>query len=338
MVKRGGAALSALTSSGWRLLRILGVGILVLVAGSIFLTPVHSLWSSNLLIKGDASVRKVPDHCKDMHFDSYIWGTDSDDVLYGTNGNDMIWGLGGKDRIYGHGGDDCFDGGGNYDRCDDNDGWFDARTHKSTYDIGRGEHDSRRNSCDQWGPRFSVSSWWHHSTPTIELAWEPVTGAVYYNVYRATEEDGPYDAISSTKSPAYTDIDILENTPYYYVLTAVDADGFESVPSLETSQLVPSQATAPGYEAPTDTETPAPEDTPLGGEPTDTPASSETPAPHPSTTPVSEPEHTATPAPTKPPTPAPTKPAESGAGESPTPAATFAPPEAPNPTPASPEP
>jgi fibronectin type 3 domain-containing protein len=140
---------------------------------------------------------------------------------------------------------DCFDGGDDDDRCDDGDGWYDANNDHSSYDVNWGEHESTRNSCDQWGSRFQTSSWWHHSTPTIELAWGPVNGAIYYNVYRSTVSGGPYTGIASTPGPAYTDADIVEDTAYYYVITAVDGDGFESVPSVETGQLVPSATATP---------------------------------------------------------------------------------------------
>lgn len=258
---------AALTEHGSRPLRLLGVAVFVLVLGSLFISPVHSLWSKNLVISGGAEVRKVPDRCKDMQFDSYVWGTDQDDRIDGTSGDDMIWGLKGNDRIYGQGGNDCFDGGDDEDRCDDGDGWYDADNEHSWYDEEWGEHESTRNSCDQWGSRFRSTSSWHHSTPTIELTWGGEVGAQYYNVYRSTEPGGPYGSIGSTETPAYTDVGVLEDIWYYYVITAVDADGFESVPSLETGQMVPS-----GVPEPSATGSPAP---------TDTPAPAETPAPTP---------------------------------------------------------
>jgi hypothetical protein len=309
--------------------RLVMVALLALVLGSVFLSPVQSLWSKNVVIRGEVETREVPDRCKDMHFDSYLWGTDGDDWIHGTGGNDMIWGLKGHDSIYGHGGDDCFDGGDDEDRCDDHDGWHDANDDHSWFNADWGEHESRRNSCDQWGSHFFTFTWWHHSTPTIELEWNAVDGAVYYNVYRGTESGGPYEGIASTEAPAYTDTDIIEDTTYYYVVTAVDAEGFESVPSAEAAQLVPSggspeatspppQAPAPPPDAPTPPETSAPDATagpspaPAETAPPEETASptpaEEVPAPTPIDTPLPPPEPTPPP-PVEAPAPLPGSPA-----------------------------
>lgn len=308
---RLGKGFAALMRHASRPTRLAIVALLALVAGSLFLAPVHSLWSKNVVIRGDVQTREVPDRCKDMHFDSYFWGTDDDDWIHGTDGNDMIWGLKGHDRIYGHGGDDCFDGGDDEDRCDDHDGWHDANDDHSWFDADWGEHESRRNSCDQWGFHFFTYSWWHHSTPTIELEWDAVAGGVYYNVYRATQPGGPYEGIASTGDAAYTDTSILEDTAYYYVITAVGADGFESVPSEETAQLVPSAEAPDATEPPLPTPPPGPPATDAPEPPTPTPPTTpeptlpatETPSPAPSEVPTASPnEATPTPAPT--PTPA----------------------------------
>lgn len=316
------AMFAGMTGRGARPLMMLGLAGLALVLGSIFLSPVQSLWSKNLTIRGDVQTRSIPDRCKDMHFDSYSWGTDRDDKIYGTSGNDMIWGLQGHDSIYGNGGDDCFDGGGDDDRCDDGDGWYDANKEHDSYDTEWGEHESTRNSCDQWGSHFDIVSSWHHSTPTIDLAWPAAQGAVYYNVYRGTEAGGPYTGIASTPAPAYTDVGVMEDTTYYYVVTAVDGDGFESVPSRETSQLVPS----PG---PSETPTPAPgEATPLE------PAATPTQAPIPADTTPAEPAVTPTPPPEEAPTPTGTDVPSLTPGPTPTPTPEATAPEVtPAPTP-----
>jgi hypothetical protein len=311
-----GDTFAGLSRHGARPLTLLGVALLALVLGSIFLSPVHSLWSKNLVIRGEVQTRGIPDRCKDMDFDHYFWGTDDDDWIHGTSGNDMIWGLKGHDSIYGHGGDDCFDGGDDDDRCDDHDGWYDANEEHYGYDAEWGEHESTRRSCDQWGWHFDMWSSWHHSTPTIELTWPAVEGAVYYNVYRGTEPGGPYTGIASTPEPTYTDTDILEDTTYYYVVTAIDSEGFESLPSQETSQMVP----AGGSSATPDRPDAPPDATPLPGETT-------TPPPEPAATPLPSPD--VTPAPpdgeVRPPTPEPTP--------VPTPEPTPAPTDTPAPTP-----
>lgn len=340
--RRNAGFFSRLLTHGSRPLRLIGVAAVIVVVCSIFLSPVHSLWSKNLLIQGDATTRKVPDRCKDMHFDSYFWGTDGDDTIHGTSGNDMIWGLKGHDSIYGHGGDDCFDGGDDEDRCDDGDGWFDGHKDHSWFDADWGEHESKRNSCDQWGSMFFLTSWWHHSTPTIELMWQETEGALYYNVYRSTEAGGPYESIGSSEEALYSDVGVLEDTWYYYVITAVDDEGFESVPSTETAELVPADtAETPEPEEPSATPEPRAAEPPAplpdateapSPPPLETPVPTESPTPSPVATPTpsvtQEPSPTATPAPT--PTPIPTTTPWPGPTDVPTP-------ETPAPTP-TPEP
>lgn len=292
--------LAVLAGHGWRPLRLFGTGLFVIVLGSLFLSPVHSLWSKNLVISGDVQVREIPDRCEDMHFDSYYWGTDDDDTIHGSSGNDMIWGLKGHDSIYGEGGSDCFDGGDDDDRCDDNDGWYDADTEHSWYDQNWGEHESTRNSCDQWGSRFLATSWWHHSTPTIELTWAGEEGAQYYNVYRSTVPGGPYESVASTDVPSYSDVGVLEDAWYYYVITAVDSEGFESVPSIETGQMVPSNGSEPSEPGlPTEplASVDAPAPTPADEPPEEAPAVTDSPAPAPADAPVAAPIETPAPTP-----------------------------------------
>jgi hypothetical protein len=312
MVTRAGER-RRIASSGWRILQILGLGILVVVVSSIFLEPVHSLWSSNLLIKGDASVRKVPDRCEDMHFDKYMWGTEGDDVIYGTSGNDMIWGLGGNDKIYGSGGDDCYDGGDNDDRCDDDHGWYDSNESNKWYDPKNNEHDSKRKSCDQWGWTFNLWSSWHHSVPTVELAWDAVEGAVYYNIYRSTALEGPYEVVGTTSNTTYTDEGVTEDVEIFYVVTAVDVDGFESIPSTKANETVPSDAVHDdeGESAlPPDPGAPEVTTAPENGETAEPPVPSDTTGPETKPTPPETTAPTVEPAPTPEPTPEVTKPPE----------------------------
>lgn len=335
--KLGRGALSGLTAArrfGVLGMRVLDVVVLTLVIGSLLLSPVHSLWSSNLSLKGSADVGNVPDRCKDKHFDSYILGTEDDDQIDGTEGNDMIWGLGGNDKIYGHGGDDCIDGGDGHNNCDDKDGWYDAGKEHDRY-SSNGEHESSRNECNQWGHQVHLQSFWHHSTPTIELTWEPQDEALYYNIYRSTEAGGPYEGIASATDFKYSDIGVAEETWYYYVVTAVNADGFESVASTETGQLVPSADIG----APPAEPTPTPDDgyidtppiprddpgTPDLDEPGDPDLSEPTATPAP--TDAATPDPNATPVPTDAPTPEPT----AAPSLEPTPEPTTAP--TPEPTP-----
>ena len=68
------------------------------------------------------------------------------------------------------------------------------------------------------------------------LNWDASTSAVVgYNVYRATQAGGPYTKLNSSpiEPTSYTDSTVQADQTYFYVVTAVDANGVESVPSNE---------------------------------------------------------------------------------------------------------
>lgn len=73
---------------------------------------------------------------------------------------------------------------------------------------------------------------------TIILTWNAsTTSGATYNVYRATVSGGPYTKIntSAVTTTTYTDANGAAGTKYFYVVTAVDAGGFESPFSNEAS-------------------------------------------------------------------------------------------------------
>jgi hypothetical protein len=80
-------------------------------------------------------------------------------------------------------------------------------------------------------PPHSVSLSWAGGGPEV----------VGYNVYRGNSSGGPYTQITSADpSAAYTDNSVLAGQTYYYVATAVDGSGMESVYSNEAQAAVPS--------------------------------------------------------------------------------------------------
>lgn len=72
------------------------------------------------------------------------------------------------------------------------------------------------------------------ATGNVELHWEPIEGALRYEVYRSDESDGQLELLGSTKMETYTDKTGLGQTRYYYKVVAVarDADA-SSAPSQE---------------------------------------------------------------------------------------------------------
>jgi fibronectin type 3 domain-containing protein len=72
----------------------------------------------------------------------------------------------------------------------------------------------------------------------VVLAWTAsTTSGVTYNVYRGTVSGGPYTKLNSSpiSNLTYTDTTGTGGTAYFYVATAVDANGFESVFSNQVS-------------------------------------------------------------------------------------------------------
>jgi len=78
---------------------------------------------------------------------------------------------------------------------------------------------------------------------SVDLSWTPSTSAVVgYNIYRSGTSDGPYAKINPAlnAAAAYTDNTVQAGVTYYYVTTAVDASGVESVYSNQAPAVVPS--------------------------------------------------------------------------------------------------
>ncbi len=78
---------------------------------------------------------------------------------------------------------------------------------------------------------------------SADLSWTPSKDSVIgYNVYRGVTKGGSYAKINPVldSSTDYTDSTVSGGTTYYYVATAVDADGVESAYSNEVAVAIPS--------------------------------------------------------------------------------------------------
>jgi hypothetical protein len=79
-------------------------------------------------------------------------------------------------------------------------------------------------------------------THSVSLSWVASTSTVVgYNIYRSSISGGPYALLNSTPNVgvSYTDMAVTAGQTYYYVVTAVDASGNESIVSNEVSATVP---------------------------------------------------------------------------------------------------
>jgi fibronectin type 3 domain-containing protein/nitrogen regulatory protein PII len=60
------------------------------------------------------------------------------------------------------------------------------------------------------------------------LSWTESAGAIHYVVYRGTSVGGPYDFRAIQDSILYEDSDLINGTTYYYVIAAVNENGFSA--------------------------------------------------------------------------------------------------------------
>ena len=79
----------------------------------------------------------------------------------------------------------------------------------------------------------------YKATSSAQLAWDAVSGATSYSVYRAEQTNGPYSLIaSSLANPTYTDSVVQSGHHYYWVSTATNGSG-ESGNSNEVNAVIP---------------------------------------------------------------------------------------------------
>jgi hypothetical protein len=95
------------------------------------------------------------------------------------------------------------------------------------------------NGANIAGVNFTATPQAAHS---VALSWNASTSTVSgYNIYRGTLSGGSYLRINSSLVAAlsYTDSTVQNTTTYYYVTTAVDSTGTESVYSNQVSAVIP---------------------------------------------------------------------------------------------------
>ena len=59
----------------------------------------------------------------------------------------------------------------------------------------------------------------------VALTWSASSGATSYHVKRGTVSGGPYSTVASPSTTSYTDTSLTNGTAYYYVVSAVNANG-----------------------------------------------------------------------------------------------------------------
>ncbi len=78
------------------------------------------------------------------------------------------------------------------------------------------------------------------ATGTLKLSWNAVQGATSYNLYYSVIPGSTIinmTPIIGIKNIIYHHTNLLHGTRYYYIITAVDANGNVGPPSIEFSAL-----------------------------------------------------------------------------------------------------
>ncbi len=105
---------------------------------------------------------------------------------------------------------------------------------------GRGYTTTYYNTVEEYTPEITVPA---TTTLTAEsgnekivLSWNPVPDATSYNIKRAEVAGGTYTTIATCSGITYTDTNVKNRVPYYYVISAVNAVG-EGINSNEVTGL-----------------------------------------------------------------------------------------------------
>lgn len=56
----------------------------------------------------------------------------------------------------------------------------------------------------------------------VALRWSPAAGATGYNVQSSLNQGGPYTLVANVKTTSYTNVGLVNNTTYYYVVSATN--------------------------------------------------------------------------------------------------------------------
>jgi fibronectin type 3 domain-containing protein len=81
----------------------------------------------------------------------------------------------------------------------------------------------------------------------VTLTWDAQSG-VTFNIYRGAVTGGPYSKLTASPigSSPFVDSTVANGTTYFYVATAVNGSGLESVNSSEVKAIIPAPPGTPG--------------------------------------------------------------------------------------------
>jgi hypothetical protein len=128
---------------------------------------------------------------------------------------------------------------GNYTFTGLTNGAYTVTPDNTGYTFSPVSQSAKINAANVTGVNFTAAAQQAHS---VALSWTASTSAVSgYNVYRSTISGNQYSLVNSSlvTALAFADTTVQSGTTYYYVTTAVDASGNESVYSNQVSAPIP---------------------------------------------------------------------------------------------------
>lgn len=131
------------------------------------------------------------------------------------------------------------DSAGNYTFSGLANGSYTVTPSRSGYAFSPSSQNATVNGSNLSGINFTASPSTAHS---VTATWTASSSAVLgYNVYRGSVSGGPYTKLngSAVTVLTYTDATVGSGQTYFYVTTAVDASGNESVFSNEVKAVIP---------------------------------------------------------------------------------------------------
>jgi carboxypeptidase family protein len=129
------------------------------------------------------------------------------------------------------------DGSGNYTFTGLSNGAYAVTPSKSGFAFTPTSQSATVSGANVTGENFTAAA-----THSVALSWNASTSAVAgYNVYRSIVSGSQYARVNSAliSGLAFTDTGLPGGSTYYYVTTAVDANGNESIPSNQATASIP---------------------------------------------------------------------------------------------------
>ncbi|MFF7161154.1 PA14 domain-containing protein [Streptomyces sp. NPDC008086] len=113
--------------------------------------------------------------------------------------------------------------------------YYEVRAYDKAGNESAGTADQLVTTADRTAPAVPAAPTTASEEEGLRVGWSAVEGAASYRVYRASSTSGTYTRVGSTAQVSHLDTSAVEDTTYYYRVTALDAAGNESARSVAVS-------------------------------------------------------------------------------------------------------